>query len=169
MTQLSEAVTRYNKIIESGAFKDLEWAEALRQRMTESGLVVGVTPVCPVLRPHFLSSRQYNSLTKASETLLTSINRVKQMALATPSLQARMELLPAEKMLASIDPGYSQLSVAALLDTYVNNGSLRFMEYVSDAPMGIAYGEVLSNLFLESGPVKELKKRFALSKMPGSK
>lgn len=169
MTQLSEAVARYHKIVESETYRDMGWADALRQKMAEQGLVVSTRPVCPVLRPHFLSARQYASLTKASESLMTSIHRIKQMALATPALQARMELLPAEKMLASIDPGYSYLSVASLLETYVNNGSLRFMEYVADAPMGMAYSEVLANLFLETGPVKEFKKKHSLTKLPGTK
>ncbi|MBL8176148.1 MAG: hypothetical protein JNK48_15835 [Bryobacterales bacterium] len=169
MTQLSEAAARYHKIIESDPYRDMAWADALRQKMADHGLVVATRPVCPVLRPHFLSARQYASLTKASESLMTSIHRIKQMALATPALQARMELLPAEKMLASIDPGYSYLSVASLLETYVNNGSLRFMEYVADAPLGIAYGEVLANLFLETAPVKEFKKKHTLTKLPGAK
>ncbi|MBI4903773.1 MAG: hypothetical protein HY820_09065 [Acidobacteria bacterium] len=169
MTQLGEATARYHKILESPAYKDLAWAEALQQRMNESGLVVSAKSVCPVLRPHFLSARQYAALSKASETLLTSITRVKQMAISTPALQTRMEMLPGEKMLAAIDPGYARLSVASLLDTFVNNGTLRFMEYVSDAPMGLAYGEVLANLFLETAPVKEFKKRYGLSKMPGVK
>jgi len=169
MTQLSEAAARYHKILESEAFRDMAWADALRQRMAEHGLVVSGRPVCPVLRPHFLSARQYASLTKASESLMTSIHRVKQLALATPAIQSRMELLPAEKMLASIDPGYSYLSVASLLETYVNNGSLRFMEYVADAPMGMAYSEVLATLFLETAPVKEFKKKHSLTKLPGTK
>ncbi|HUQ93336.1 MAG TPA: hypothetical protein VM120_16760 [Bryobacteraceae bacterium] len=169
MTQLSEAIARYHKILESEPYRDMGWAATLVQRMEESGLVVSARPVCPVLRPHFLSARQYTSLTKASETLISSIDRIKQMALLTPALQARMEMLPAEKMLAAIDPGYRYLSVASLLETYVNNGTLRFMECVSDAPMGLAYGEILTNLFLETGPLKEFKKKFALTKLPGSK
>ncbi len=169
MTQLSEAVARYHKILESNSYKDLAWAEALSQRMKESGLFVSARPVCPVLRPHFLSHRQYASLAKYSELLLSSIGRVKQIALSTPALQARMELLPAEKMLASIDPGYSHHSVTSLLESCVDNGSVRFMDYVADGPLGIAYGEILSNLFLETAPVKEFKKRYGLTKMAGSK
>ncbi len=169
MTQLSEAIARYHKILESESYRDLGWAEALQQRMFESGLVVSARPVCPVLRPHFLSARQYASLSKASETLITSINRIKRMALDTPSLQARMELLPGEKMLAAIDPGYSYLSVASLLETYVNNGTLRFMECVSDAPMGLAFGEILTNVFLEAAPVKEFRKKHSLTRLPGTK
>ncbi len=169
MTQLSEAVARYHKLLETPPYRDLGWAEALLERMKSCGLVVSTKPACPVLRPHFLSSRQYASLSKASETLLSAITRIKQLAMSAPGLQTRMEMLPGEKMLAAIDPGYARLSVASLLDTFVNNGTLRFMEYVSDAPMGLAYGEVLANLFLETGPMKDFKKKYGLTKLPGVK
>lgn len=169
MTQLSEAIARYHKILESEPFKDLAWAEALRRRMAENGLIVSGRAVCPVLRPHFLTARQHQTLVKISQSLVSSIDRVKQLALSTPALQSRIELLPAEKMLAAIDPGYSHLSVASLLDTYVSNGHLRLMDYVSDAPMGLAYGEVLTNLFLELGPIKEFRRRYHLTKMAGTK
>jgi hypothetical protein len=169
MTQLGEAIARYHKILGSDAFKDLAWAEALRQKMEDQGLVVASRPVCPVLRPHFLTARQYSNLQKSTETLISAIERVKAMALTTPALQTRMEMLPGEKMLAAIDPGYKSLSVASLLDTFVNNGTLRFLEYVSDAPMGIAYGDILTNLFWETGPVKEFKKRHPLTRVAGVK
>lgn len=169
MTQLSEAVARYHKLLESEPFRDLAWAHALRQSMEKSGLVVSMKSVCPVLRPHFVTARQYANLSKSTEALVSSITRIKELALSTPALQARMEMLPAEKMLAAIDPGYSQLAVASLLETNLNNGSLQFMEFVADAPMGLAYGEILANLFWESGPLKEFRKKYHLTRLPGTK
>lgn len=169
MNQLSEAIARYHKILDSDAHKDLAWANTLRENMEKSGLVVSGRPICPVLRPHFVTGRQYANLAKSTEALISAIDRVETMALATPSLQTRMELLPAEKMLAAIDPGYPHLSVASLLETNLNNGSLHFMDYVADAPMGLAYGEVLTNLFLETAPMKEFRKKYNLTKLPGVK
>jgi len=67
------------------------------------------------------------------------------MALANPALLARLELLPAEKMLASIDPGYPFLAVTSLLDTHLSNGSMYFVEYNADTPLGVAYGEALAD------------------------
>src|SRR5262249_32910019 len=112
MTQLSEAIGRYHKILESDACKDLSWAEALRDRMQEQGLFVSAKPISPFLRPHFLTNRQYANLEKAAESLFSAINRIKQLALTTPALLSRLEMLPAEKMLASVDPGYHYFSIA---------------------------------------------------------
>jgi hypothetical protein len=169
MSQLEEAVVRYQKLLESEPYKDLSWAEALAERMRAEHLTQSGRLVCPFLRPHFISRRQYDSMVKAAEALFAAIDRVKQMALANPALLARMELLPAEKMLASIDPGYPFLAVTSLLDTHVNNGSLHFVEYVADTPVGVAYGEALADLFYEAPPVKEFRKRYTLQKPGGKK
>jgi hypothetical protein len=169
MTQLDEAVGRYQKLLESAPYKDLAWAEALSERMQAEHLTHGGRLICPFLRPNFISRRQYDSLVRAAEALFSGIDRVKQMALATPALLSRMELLPAEKLLASIDPGYSFLAVTSLLDTHLNNGSLHFVEYNADTPVGVAYGEALADLFYECPPVKEFRKRYTLQKLGGKK
>ncbi len=60
---------------------------------------------------------------------------------------ARLELLPAEKMLAAIDPGYQALEVAARLDSHLVNGHLHFVQYNADSPTGAAYADALAELF----------------------
>lgn len=169
MTQLGEAIARYHKILESEPYKDLSWAEELQSRMKASHLVAGNKPVSPVLRPHFITRRQYENLVKAAESLFCAINRVEQMALGSSQLMNRIQLLPAEKMLAGVDPGYPYLSVTSLLDTHLQNGTVRFVDYNPETPAGVAFGEALENLFYDSPPVKEFRKRYKLTKLGGTK
>jgi hypothetical protein len=169
MTQLSEAIARYHKILETDFAKDLSWVEALRERMRAEGLFVSARPISPFLRPHFITNRQYAGLEKATESLFSAINRVKQLALTTPALLSRLELLPAEKMLAAVDPGYQYFSIASLLDTSISNGSLHFVDYIGEAPIGLGYGEALSNIFVDSPPMKEFRKRYSVSKLTANK
>ncbi len=169
MTQLDEAVARYQRLLESEPLKDLAWAQALAERMQAEHLTQGGRLICPFLRPHFITRRQYDSLVRAAEALFSAIDRVTQMALANPALLARMELLPAEKMLAAVDPGYPFLAVTALLDTRLSNGNLCFVEYNADTPLGVAYGEALADLFYDCPPVKEFRKRYTLEKLGGKK
>ena len=136
MSQLDDAVAKYNKLLETGPYRDLAWVEALHQRMETSKLSSGGRLICPFLRPNFISRRQYESLVKTGEALIGAIDRMEQMVLTNPALLARLELLPAEKMLASIDPGYQALEVAARLDTHLYNGSMRFVQYNADSPTG---------------------------------
>src|SRR5579863_9364002 len=169
MTQLSEAIARYHRILEGDHYKDLSWAHQLQERMKAHSLVVAGKPVSPVLRPHFITRRQYAGLVKAVESFSKAIERVENMAIGSPALLARMELLPAEKMLAAVDPGYPFLGVTSQIDTHLNNGTLRFARYIPDTPTGVAYGEALSDLFYEAAPVKEFRKRYRLEKLPGTK
>jgi hypothetical protein len=167
MTQVGEAIARYHKLIESEPYIDLAWAEALQDRMKAEGL--GNRPISPVLRPHFITNRQYVSLVKASEALFSAIGRVEEIALSSPVLLARMQLLPAERMLAAVDPGYSFFSVTGLLDSNLNDGALRFFSHDADAPAGVVYGDALADLFYDAPPVKEFRKRYKLTKLVASK
>jgi len=169
MSLLDDAVTKYNKLLENGPFRDLAWAEALHQRMETLRLSASGRLICPFLRPNFLSRRQYESLVRGGEALVGAIDRMEQMVLASPALLNRLELLPAEKMLASIDPGYSALEVAGRLDTHLNNGHLHFVQYNADSPTGAGYADALSELFYDLPPVKEFRKKYTLSKVGSRK
>ena len=122
MTQLNEAIARYHRILES--YDDLGWVDALEHKLNASHLTAGNRRVAPVLRPHFITQRQYNNLVIAAEALYSAIDRIEKLALTNPTLMSRMQMLPAEKMLASVDPGYPYLSVTSLLDTHLNTGVL---------------------------------------------
>ena len=169
MNQLDEAVARYNKLLESGPYRDLSWAEALHERMESANLSAGGLLVCPFLRPNFISRRQYDSLVKTGESLIAAIDRMERMALSNPALMARLELLPAEKMLAAIDPGYQALEVAARLDAHVFNGSSRVVQYNADSPTGAGYADALADLFYDAPPVKEFRKRYTLARVGSRK
>ncbi|HZU26465.1 MAG TPA: circularly permuted type 2 ATP-grasp protein [Bryobacteraceae bacterium] len=169
MTQVGEAVARYHKILETEPYRDLSWAREMHEKMRARNLVVGERPISPFLRPHFISRRQYTNLTKAAECLNSAIDRMEKVALASPTLLSRMELLPAEKMLASVDPGYSFLSVTSQLDTQLHNGTVRFLQYNSEAPSGVVYSEALSDLFCDAPPLREFRKKYKIEKLASTK
>jgi len=167
MTLLDEAVARCHRLLESSSFQDAAWAQIIVDEMTARNLAPGGRPVCPVLRPHLVTRRQYDNMSKAAEYLYSAIDRIRQMALASPAIMSRMEMLPAEKMLASIDPGYPFMAVTSLLDTQLHNGSFRFVECSADGPPGVVYADVLSDIFFDNPLIKELRKRFKLSRSGG--
>ncbi len=169
MTQLDEAVARYHKLLDSENYRDLQWADSLHEELSARDLLFSARPISPVLRPHFLTQRQYANLTKAAESLHSAIDRVESLALSNPALMSRMAMLPAEKMLASVDPGYPYLAVTSLLDASIHNGSLQVVDYSADTPAGVAYGEALANIYYDLPPVKEFRKKFQLSKIGGIK
>src|SRR5580658_5325748 len=167
MTLAAEAIARYHKLIESEPYIDLGWAQALQERKRALKLEGG--PLSPVLRPHFLSTRDYAALAKVSSILLSAIQRVQALALSNASLFQRIPLLPAERMLSAAEPGYSSVEVLGALHANVNDGSLHFGGYSSQLPAGVVYGEALADLYYDAPPVKELRKKFRLKKLGGAK
>ncbi|HMD50773.1 MAG TPA: hypothetical protein VKG79_16795, partial [Bryobacteraceae bacterium] len=65
---MGEAISRYHKLLEASQYQNLAWAHQLRDRMQEHNLAVSGRPVSPVLRPHFITRRQYAGLVKAVES-----------------------------------------------------------------------------------------------------
>jgi hypothetical protein len=169
MSQLDEAISRYHRILESDPYRDLEWVKPLRERMEAERLSSGGRLLCPFLRPNFLSRRQYDNLVRTGESLVSAIDRMQQMVLSSPALMARMELLPAEKMLASIDPGYQVPDVASQIDSHLNNGTLHLVQYNADSPTGVAWAENLADIFYDIPPMKEFRKKYTLTKVGGKK
>ena len=169
MTQLGEAIARYHRLLEGDSQRASDWVGELRQSLVDHNLIINGRPVSPVLRPHFLSRRQYTNLVKTAESLYSAIDRVRQLALSNPVLLNRVGLLPAEKMLASVDPGYAIASVSSLLDSYVNNGSVHFTECRAELPSGVVFGEMLGEIYYDSALVKEFRKKYKLGKTGGVK
>jgi len=167
MTQVGEAIARYHKLIESEPYIDLAWAKGLEDQIKAAKL--SGRPISPVLRPHFLNNRDYAAMAKAAETVLSAISRVERMALANPALLARLQLLPAERMLAAVDPGYDFGSITGLLSTNLHNGTLRFVSHSPDAAPGVLFGETLGDLYFDTPPLREFRKKYKLKKLGGAK
>jgi len=169
MTQLDEAITRYHRILESEPYRDLRWVKNLQDEMEARQLSAGGRLLCPFLRPNFVTQKQYDNLVKTGEALISAVDRMLRTALASPQLLSRMQLFPAEKMLAAIDPGYEMSEVSAQLDLQIQNGSLHVMQYNADALTGAAWSEGLSDLFYDCPPVKEFRRRYNITRVGGKK
>jgi hypothetical protein len=167
MSQLNEAIARYHKILESEPYRDLLWVKDLQEKMEADQLSLGGRLLCPFLRPNFVTQKQYDALVKAGEALLSANFRMQQLALNSPRLLAKLELLPAEKMLAAIDPGYNIPEVSSNLDLHFSNGSLQVTQYRGNAPTGVAWAENLAEIFYDSPPVKEFRRKYNLTRVGG--
>lgn len=169
MNQVDEAIARYHKLLESEPFRDLGWVEQLHQAMSAKRLEIGGKPVSAFLRPHLLSRRQYEGLEKGGASLWSAVDRMRQMVLSTPGLLNRLDLLPGERMLAELNPGYKHFAVSSLLDSHINNGAMRFSHFSAETPVGVLYQDMLSEVFYDAAPMKEFRKRHKLAKIPSVK
>ncbi len=169
MTQLDEAIHRYHRILESEPYRDLRWVKNLQEQMEARQLSSGGRLLCPFLRPNFVTQKQYDNLAKTGEALVSAVDRMLNQALASPAILSRMQLLPAEKMLAAVDPGYNLAEVSSQFDLQINNGTLHVSQYSADGLLGTAYADGLSEIFFDCAPVKEFKRRYNLTRLGGKK
>jgi hypothetical protein len=171
MAQLGDAVTRYHKLFEQDAYRNPVWAEQLQARMHQLHLTESGRILTPILRPHFLLRRQFEALTRASAHLSEILDRMAAIVFASPPLMSRLQMLPAEKMLAAIPCGPSRFNVAAsveatLGDTTGKNGSLVLQGLDICKPAGLAYANLLADLFLELPIMDEFRRnRYKVSKL----
>lgn len=170
MAQLADAIARYHKFLERDSFRDLAWAAELQEQMRQQRLTESGRLLTPVLRPHFVSRRQLESLSRAAEHLASILDQVEALALECPPLLSRIQMLPAEKMLAAIPSCYSRLSVTSRMDASLENGGLCLRGFDASKPTGLAYSEPLADLFLNLPLLKAFKRgRYKLSKTGGAK
>jgi hypothetical protein len=166
---VDEAIVRYHKILESPEYQNLDWARSIEDSMRRLGMASGTRVASPFLRPHFLTKKHADELAKTSGTLFSAIDRIEKAALTSAALLQRLELLPAERMLALIDPGYTFPHVSCAFQ-FPKNGAdseLRAFQPVSTA--GLAFSEHLNDLFYDAAPVKEFRKKHKLAKPAGIK
>ncbi|MEP7362979.1 MAG: hypothetical protein ABI972_06975 [Acidobacteriota bacterium] len=163
MTQLDEALARFDKLIHSPAYQDLAWAHALQEQMAAQQLLPGGRAICPVLRPHLLTRRQYDSLQKTTAVLSAVMDRVSEQALANPAMLARLQLLPAERMLASVNHTHGRAAATSITATVGLNDHV-ITAVSAEPPASVVYTEPLGDLFYESAPLKELRKRYKFTR-----
>src|SRR5207245_4188193 len=67
-----------------------------------------------------------------------------------------------ESRLAAIHPGFRRSSPTARLDAFVTRGSYQFVELNAETPAGIAYNDVLVEVFLELAVVRRFQERYRI-------
>jgi len=170
MAQLGDAIARYHKLLEQPSYRQSGWAEQFQERMRQQHLVESGRLLAPVLRPHFVSRRQLDALSRVSTQMADILDRLEAIAFASPMLLNRLQMLPAEKMLASLPHGYARSGITASIDANLSNGSLSLQGVDASKPEGLAYSNILAELFLELPILKDFKRgRYKLSKLGGPK
>ena len=136
----------------------------LRQR----GLVFGGRPLCTVLRPRLMRVEEYASLQARIMPLLRAFRRIHDRAMADPAFRRQFGLTDWEETLLSADPGYSRPTPTSRLDFFAVPGSksLGLTEYNAETPAGAAYGDTLSDVFLDMPAMREFARTHDVSPIP---
>ena len=156
-----EAISFYNTILEKTDLK--EFAQSLQADLRENKVLFGDRLLCPFLRPNFVGREQLNLLASAVRGVVGAMNVLAPRIVEEPELQDFLGMTEQERMLAAVDPGYSDMSVTSRLDSFLLGGKVRFVEYNAEVPAGIGYNDRMSEAFLRTEVMQEFSKFYPSS------
>jgi len=132
------------------------------------GLVFGGRPLCTVLRPRLMRHEEYASLQARIMPLLRAFRRVHDRAMRDPAFRQQFGLTDWEETLLADQPGYSRPTPTSRLDFFAVPGSksLGLTEYNAETPAGAAYGDTLSDVFLDMPAMREFARTHEVTPLP---
>lgn len=134
---LREVVSELDRRILADPGNTPERFERLTAIQRDAGLLHGERPICPFLRPLFLSRTEYRAVAHAAEVVTSAMERLIDCALDSGELLAELDLTDRELAMARIDPGYRRAGLTTRLDTYLSDSGFGFLEYNGESPAGI--------------------------------
>ncbi len=154
------AVDDYHRLLrdEKGLVQEIE--ERFFDRMRAARLTFGGRVLCPFLRPNFISPQAYEDIRRVGNLVMGAVEAAE--AKLGRELWDRVDLTPGERDLVAIDPGYRRSSPTSRLDSFLTPGGYRFVELNAESPAGIAYNEVLVDIFLELPLMQKFQERWTL-------
>jgi hypothetical protein len=106
-------------------------------------------PMPTLLKPNFISPEQTGILVRNVEKMSVILDKFVRFYLSNPEVRGIMKFPEKENELFSIEPGYDNPIVISRLDAFLNEYSIKFLEFNCDSPAGIAYSDVLEEGFHE--------------------
>src|SRR6184192_3385450 len=123
---LKQAVAHYNDLLAEGSIADRSLA-ALNSKLDEAKLIFGGRRLSPYLRPHFVTEDDWARVVKICETIWGTLQKVKNAAVQDETILTELGLTAIERELVEIDPGYSQVSPTARLDSFLTDDVYSFV------------------------------------------
>jgi hypothetical protein len=169
MTNLHAAINHYHDLCTTGTLAQQSW-EVLLPGLRERNLIFGQRPLCTVLRPMFHTPESYRYLTERTALTLSVFRKATAALLADPQLRAQLFLDQMEEELISLPTGYSTNIPTARLDSFftrhLDGGyTLNFIEFNGESPAGMAYNDVMAELFLELPLMQRFQERYPVQSL----
>jgi uncharacterized circularly permuted ATP-grasp superfamily protein len=162
---LDHAIAAYHELLTADVAAETQ--VELEAQTEQHGMQFGSRPVCSVLRPRFLSERQYRFLRSRVKALMPAFRKAYRAALKDAQFREQLGLRPEEETLLAADPGFSDPSPTARLDSFfVSEDELKFTEYNAETPAGAGYNDVLSEIFLGLPAMRCFGRKYLVRPLP---
>ena len=142
-TLLLEAVAHYHRLLEDEELAAASY-KMLNEGLETNRLIFGGRRLSPYLRPHFITAADWQRIKLVCETIWSALQKVKDAAVQDDAMLDELGVTEIEKVLVRIDPGYSQVSPTARLDSFLTEDTYSFVELNGESPAGIAFANALA-------------------------
>jgi len=163
---LNAAVAHYHELLGDEQLA-ADSFKALHDGLEQKRLIFGGRPLSPYLRPHFITRQDWDRVKAVCETIWGALQKVKDEAIRDGSLLDELGFSEIEKDLVRIDPGYTQVSPTARLDSFLTDTAYSFVELNGESPAGIAYADSATDIFMELPVMKKFAERFEVTGFSG--
>ena len=154
------AVADYHALLRDERALAQELEERFFARMRERHLTFGGRMLCSFPRPNLVSPAVYRQIGGVCRGIFRAIEKVESRL--GEELWDRVDLLPEERELARMDPGYARSSPLSRLDSFVTPSSYQYVELNAETPAGSSYADTLAEVFLEIPLVRRFQERWRL-------
>lgn len=168
MSLVGDAIRRYHDLLTADVAESSH--AHLRQAQERRGLVFGGRALCTVLRPRFLTVDEYLALQRRIRPLLAAFRRAHDRAMGDAAFRAEFGLADWEEVLLGAAPGYANPTPTSRLDFFwaPHSGSLGLTEYNAETPAGAAYGDALTEAFLDLPAMREFLRHYEALPLPSA-
>jgi hypothetical protein len=156
----ARAIDDYHALLRDEPALVQELEERFFARMRERDLTFGGRMLCSFPRPNLVSPAVYGQIGEVCRAIFGAIEKVEKSL--GEALWDRVDLLPEERELVRIEPGYSRSSPLARLDSFVTPSSYQYVELNAETPAGSSYTDTLGEVFLEMPVVRRFQERWRL-------
>jgi hypothetical protein len=156
---LNNAVSHYHELLSRDDLAESSRA-MLHEGLEKARLIFGGRPLSPYLRPHFVTETDFARVTRICETIWKAIQKVKDAAVEDDELLSELGLTEKERELVQINPGYSEVSPTARLDSFLTDKAYSFVELNGESPAGIAYADAAYDIFSELPVMRRFNERY---------
>ena len=123
--------------------------DQLDRFLTERKCTFGGNSMPTLLKPNFISVKQTKVLLRTVEIMSRILEKFVNIYLKNEEIRQLMKFPELENELLFIEPGYKKPLVISRLDAFLNDYSVKFLEFNCDSPAGIAYSDVMEEGFRE--------------------
>ena len=161
-----EAVGRYHDLLANQELAE-ESRAMLDEGLERARLIFGGRRLSPYLRPHFVKEDDFARICAICETVWSAIQKVKDAAVNDSRIVDDLGLMPIERELVAIDPGYTAVSPTSRLDSFLTANAYSFVELNGESPAGIAYSDAAYDIFSSLPVMKQFAEEYNVRAMYG--